>query len=169
VEIALQELVKELLEILDAEKNIYDGLLNTSKDKTKIIVEGKVDELDKITKMEQSAMLQMSKLEDKREKIINRMASITGEKAESLTVSKLIDYVDNEDGIKLRSMKDGITKVLTELKELNALNSKLIENSLEYINFSLNLFASVGVEDNNYNMGAEKLSNKGKNFLDFKV
>ena len=43
----------------------------------------------------------------------------------------------------LKKISDSIGNTLEELKEINDLNGKLIEQSLEFINFSINLVADV--------------------------
>lgn len=165
----MQEHLTELMSVLTEEKNIYDELLEISKNKKNIIVEGNVNELEKITKTEQSIMIELSKLEDRREDNIQRIADIIGIEPQNLTISKLAEHVDHETGKKLRDMRDTIMKVLKELKDLNALNSKLINSSMEYIEFSLGLLTSAVEADNNYTMDAERKGSKGKNFFDLKV
>lgn len=165
----MQELVKELIDILEKERQMYGDILKISRDKTSIIVEGKVSELEKITKLEQSFILQMAKLEDRRESIISALSKAMGEKPEDLNISKIIKSAGDECGEKLKAQQEKMLETINELKNLNDLNSKLIKNSLEYINFSINLLSSAGEEDNNYNVSAEKTSKKGRNFFDLKV
>ena len=165
----MQELLMELTDIMTEEKNIYDELLEISKNKKNIIVEGNVDELERITKTEQSIIIELAKLEDKREDNIQRIANVIGIKPEDLTISKLVEHVDHETGKKLRDMRETMMKALRELKDLNALNSKLINSSMEYIEFSLGLLTSAVEADNNYTMDAERKGSKGKNFFDLKV
>lgn len=165
----MQELLMELTDIMTEEKNIYDELLEISKNKKNIIVEGNVDELERITKTEQSIIIELAKLEDKREDNIQRIANVIGIKPEDLTISKLVEHVDHETGKKLRDMRETMMKALRELKDLNALNSKLINNSMEYIEFSLGLLTSAVEIDNNYTVGAEKKGSNSKNFFDLKV
>ena len=58
--------IKKLIEILDKEAAIYEGLLKLSREKTDVIVKGKVTELEGITKVEQSMILQLARLEETR-------------------------------------------------------------------------------------------------------
>lgn len=163
------QLVNDLIDVLDQEAKTYDDILKISKNKTNIIVEGKVNELEKIVKLEQSLVLQMSKMEDQRERLISKISGIIGIEPEKITIKSLITHVDKKQGEILKKQQEGIAETLKELGGSNDLNSKLIKNSLDYIRFSLNLFASAGNIDNNYNLSGQKQNGKERTFFDFKV
>lgn len=163
------QLIVELIDVLEQESRIYDDILKISKNKTNIIVEGKVIELEKIVKLEQSLVLQMAKMEDQRERLVGKISTIIGMEPEKITLKNLVSFVKKEHGEILERQQEKIRDVLKELSSANELNSKLIKNSLDYISFSLNLFASVGNVDNNYNVTGEKQAGKERNFFDFKV
>lgn len=163
------QLINELIEVLEQESKIYDEILKISKNKTNIIVEGKVIELEKIVKLEQSLVLQMAKMEDQRELIVGKISKIIGMEPEKITLKNLVASMEKENGKILEQQQEKIGQTLKELTNANELNSKLIKSSLDYISFSLNLFASAGNVDNNYNVTGEKRAGKERNFFDFKV
>ena len=68
------QVIERLFDILGKEFQIYSDLLKMSADKTSIIVEGKVTELEEMVKSEQSLVLQIEKLEDEREELIDELA-----------------------------------------------------------------------------------------------
>jgi hypothetical protein len=68
-------LVESLIEILDKEKNIYGSILKLSMDKKDVIVAGKVSELEGMTRLEQSVILKLGKLEDEREELTAKLAA----------------------------------------------------------------------------------------------
>jgi len=59
--------------------------------------------------------------------------------------------------------------ILKELGSVNDMNSQLIRSSLDYINFSLNLFAGSDSQDNNYGLEGEKSDTKAKSMFDIKI
>ncbi len=162
-------LINELISVLDNEVVLYEDILKMSKDKTTVIVEGKVNELEKIIRSEQSLILQMSKIENQREILINKISKVMNQKPEELTLSFLIENSNKEQGEKLKSRQQGLSNILRELGNVNQLNSQLIRSSLDYINFSLNLFASVDNPDNNYGLEGEKSGSKPKSMFDMKI
>lgn len=163
------QIISELISVLDQEASVYEDILKISQNKTSIIVEGKVNELEKIVKYEQSLVLQMAKMEDQREKLINKISAEIGVKPEEITLTIIINYAGKEQGTVLKNQQEKIQKAVKELTSANDLNSKLIKSSLDYISFSLNIFASAGNADNNYGLSGEKIGGKDKNFFDFKV
>ncbi|MCX7746381.1 MAG: flagellar protein FlgN [Clostridia bacterium] len=165
----MDTMIHELIQILSNESKIYEDILNISKNKTSIIVEGKVNELEKIVKLEQSLVLQIAKLESQRETLIYKISKAMGVKPGELTISELIKKVGREYAEKLKFTQETLAKTIKEIGTNNEVNSKLIKNSLEYINFSLNIVANVGNSDNNYGVDAEKNSGKTKNFFDLKI
>lgn len=128
---------------LEKENSIYEKLLSISKEKKDIIIDGKINELDSIIKMEGNLIMEISKLEDEREKAVNDLAKELGCNREELSISYLCNKVVDKRVAHLNKISDSIGNTLEELKEINDLNGKLIEQSLEFINFSINLVADV--------------------------
>lgn len=165
----MEEVVKELMDVLDQEAKLYDDILKISKNKTSIIVEGKVTELEKIVKLEQSLVLQMAKLENQRENLIDKISKHIGIKPEDITISSLIKFLGKDQSEKMKTLQNNIVKTVKDLSDTNGLNSKLIKNSLDFISFSLNMYANAGNEDNNYGLGGRKIDGKERNFFDLKI
>ncbi len=161
--------MKELINVLEQENKIYESILKISKEKTPVIIEGKVNELENMTKTEQSLVLQIGKLEDARESILGKVSEELKIKAEEITLSEIIDKVGSEEGQGLKMAQENLVKTINDLKKTNDTNSKLIENSLEYINFSINLFSSVDSGTNNYGVSGQVNEGKKKNFFDMKL
>lgn len=161
--------LNELINVLEEEAVIYDGVLKNSKEKTEVIIEGKVNELEKMVKLEQSFIMQLSKLESRREELIGEISEQAGIKQEDITISELMKNADEGQKEALKKLQDRIVRVIEELKNTNALNSRLIKNSLDYINFSLGLFTDVGGSNNNYDMKAEMAPKKSRNLFDLKI
>ena len=165
----MKELTKELLQILQEEMKIYNELLRMSKGKTDIIVKGKVTELDAIVKMEQSFILQFGEWEAQRENVVDKIAKVLDIEPSDLTMSALVDRFEPEQAKELRKYQHDLSWTLRELKELNDVNSKLVKNSLEFINFSLNLVTGVGDTGNNYGNTGQVHEQKKRNLFDMKL
>ncbi|MGE5614013.1 MAG: flagellar protein FlgN [Bacillota bacterium] len=160
-------LTDKLLEVLNKESAIYEGILKLSKEKTDAIVAGKVSELERITKLEQSIILKLGKLERERESIVESIAAGLGKKAAEITLTDIISVMPGAEAKKLKEYQEGFAKLLEKLRGANMLNSKLIRNSLEYIDFSINILAGAGAEGNYSNIGGSEVLKK--NFFDMKL
>ena len=161
--------VNELVEILDQESRVYKELLNISKKKTNIIVEGKVGELENLVKLEQTLVLQMGRIETTREKLVNQLAGELKINASDVTISELLKHLKNGEAEKLKACQVSMTGILDELKNANELNSKLIKNSLDFINFSINMMTAIDSGTNNYGGGGQVNDHKKRNFFDMKL
>lgn len=133
------DLVLVLKEIL----SVYQGLLDLSKAKREVLVAAKVDELDKITKQEEMLIVQAGKLEAKRQKLADKMAESLGIKRENLTLGKVKTALPEELQLVWGEMTEEFHKVNTELEGINQLNTKLIEQSLSFINYNMNVLARI--------------------------
>jgi len=164
---AMNSVLNKLADVLDKEVNIYEGILKLSKQKTDVLVAGKVSELEGITKLEQSAILTLSKLEEEREKLVEKAAEQLKVKPSDVTLSTFIEVMPKEQAEKLKRYNDVLPKLFNEIRENNELNSKLIQNSLDYIDFSINVLTSTG-SAGNYSSSGQSGDEK-KNFFDLKL
>jgi flagellar biosynthesis/type III secretory pathway chaperone len=163
------QIVNELFSVLDQESKIYGDILKIAKNKTSIVVEGRVAELENIVKLEQSLVLQLAKFESQRELLIDKLSRASGLKPDAVTISEIISRIGSAQGEKLKSLQQAMSLTIQDLKSTNELNSRLIKNSLDFINFSLGLFVNADSTDNNYGVSGEKPSGKTKNFFDAKI
>lgn len=163
------EELNALFEILDKEAQVYDEILQLSKDKTTIVIEGKIAELEEITKAEQSLIVKIGELESLRENCVEEIADQLNIKPSELTVSELTKQLNDESAKKLVECKNKIEDILKKLKEVNNLNSKLIRNSIDYIDFSLNILSAASDTNNNYSNNGEVGEGKKKTFMDIKL
>jgi len=162
-------LIDKLVDILEQENKMYADILNVSKNKTNIVIKSKVSDLENIVRLEQSFIVQIGKLESIREEIVEKLAEELELDEKNINISGIVKKLDQENAGKLKACQEKITRTLNELKSVNELNSKLIKNSLEYIDFSINLLASIDSTANNYTNSGQVNDSKKRNFLDMKL
>ncbi|AUG56248.1 MAG TPA: flagellar protein FlgN [Ruminiclostridium sp.] len=163
------EKLNALFNVLNEETRIYEEILKLSREKKDIVIEGKVAELEKITKIEQSLVVNLGKLETLREKCVEEIADQLNIKPSELTITELSKHLNEENSKKLIECKTKLENILKELKEINQLNSKLIKNSLDYIDFSLNILSAASETNNNYNNDGEVSGGSKRTFMDIKL
>jgi len=162
-------LIDGLISILNKETAMYVGILKLSKNKTDVIVRGKVTELESITSLEQKMILQLGKLEEEREKLVDAIAAEFDMKASDITLTGLEKLLPKEQAGKLKVCRNKLPTVVKDLGEANGLNSKLIRNSLDYIDFSINILTGAGAINNNYGYSGRSSDSKKRNFFDMKL
>lgn len=161
--------VEQLIIALNKQYEIYQEVLEIEKKKRKIIVDGKIKELDGITSKEQAMILSIAKLENIREAIIkNVIKELNINNVEN--IAELTKYLDDESKTKIIAIRDKFTEILKMVKNENDLNSKLIEQSLEYIEFNKNLLTTLENQGSTYGSDADEREIKIKsNLFDAKV
>ncbi|MFV9566929.1 flagellar protein FlgN [Thermoanaerobacter mathranii] len=143
---------QKLIEVLRGETEIYKVLLDLAIKKTDVIIAGKIKELDKIVQMEKQLVKKLMELEGQREDILEKV-DIEGK----MTITDVIESVSSEEAENLKDIKYNLTNILKELEERNKLNAALIEQALEYVNYSIQTISNAlesndGVYGNNGNM-----------------
>lgn len=159
----------KIIEVINKEAALYEEMLELSKNKKDIIVNGKVAELESITKLEQSMVFKLSKLEDEREELASKLAAELGISNNKITVKVLLSKLPKTQANEMENCCKNLSSILSDLKEINSLNSKLIKNSLDYIDFSINILGSLGPSGNNYENSGEAITSKGRNLFDIKL
>jgi flagellar biosynthesis/type III secretory pathway chaperone len=159
--------MEELLNILQKELNIYEQLLKISKSKTDIIKEGRTSELDTFVKQEEIFIADIIEFEKKRLNLVKNICKGLGLNRETISISELSQHVAQKE--ELLEFKEKITKTLKDLKKSNDLNSKLVKNSLEYINFAVNLATGASESSLTYEQKGQTNIKGQKNIFDIKL
>jgi flagellar biosynthesis/type III secretory pathway chaperone len=160
-----EDQMNNLISVLEHEYKVYEDILSLSKQKTDIIIEGRVAELDNIVKLEQALVIQISRIDDQREQILNEMLP----DKKDINMSELKKLANKEEKKRLEDYQTKLTDKINELRHTNQLNAKLIKNSLEYIEFSLNIMSNADVTSNNYGNAGDNSKKPRKNFFDMKL
>ncbi|NTV89040.1 MAG: flagellar protein FlgN [Clostridiales bacterium] len=162
-------LADRLIDVVDREAGIYSDILKISENKTNIIVEGKVSELENLISLEQSMIVRMGKLEDEREALVEKLARQLQVEPADITVSSLREKLGTDHAERLDGSRSKLLGVMEKVKEVNGLNNKLIKNSLDYIEFSINLLANTAVAGNIYGNSGQTSDTSKRNLFDMKL
>ncbi len=153
----MASLIEELIDTLGREDQIYEELLPVVERKAQVIIKNDLEELQNITSVEQDYLDQISGLEHNRTKIISNIAIVMNKKVENLNLKAIVAMLEKQpvEQEKLGKLHDSLITKLGRLKEFNLQNKMLIEQSLEMIQFSMNVIQSDRVAPvNNYNRAA---------------
>jgi flagellar biosynthesis/type III secretory pathway chaperone len=137
---------RTLTDTLKKEINYYKDLLDISVAKRKIIVENKVSELDNMLKLEHNMIFDIGQLEKSREDIVKKICFSLGLNPEKVTLAELALHANDHDKKELAQLQRQLTEKLSGIKDTNDLNGELIKQSLEYIDYSINVITSSGMQ-----------------------
>ncbi|WP_183163858.1 flagellar protein FlgN [Alteribacter keqinensis] len=111
-----------------------------AKEKTEAVRKGQIEDLEKIMKQETACIHQLKKLEEKRQRATSVWLETQGLVKENVTVEEIIPYLDDEEQKELTLWQTRLLEQITMWKEQNDLNEQLIEESLRFVNMSLDVF-----------------------------
>lgn len=158
-----------LLILLKEEQDLYNEILELAKEKRQIIIEGKIKELEQMTKREQRMISKLLGVEKKRSAAVERLVKELGIGPVN-NISELMGYLDEETTQAFIEIKMSLSDSVKKLSNENDVNSKLIGQSLEIIDFNMNLLASINNENVGYGSDADEKDVKRKsNLFDVRV
>lgn len=138
----MKDIFAGLLDNMDIQLQVYRRLLALAREKQPVLVQGDIPDLEKITKDEELLIMEVGRQEKARWKIHQALASHLALSPEELTFSVLLEHLEGDAGVRLQQVYDELTGVLRELAELNETNTELIKNSLDFVNFSIDVLTN---------------------------
>lgn len=159
--------MENLLNILDEELKMYKEILDLSNRKTDLLKGNKVKELEAMTKEEESLVAVIIDKEKIRIQEVKNICKRYGKPEKSLKIEELCEFVDNSKE-ELMNYKNEITEILKELQKVNKINSSLINSSLEYINFAVNMLTETS-KNPIYQPGGHQEQKAQRNLFDIKL
>mgnify|MGYP006789342631 FL=1 len=154
----MASLTEELIQVLQEEQDIYQQLTPIAEEKTKVIIKNDLQSLQEITAREQQAVEKLNALERRREEIIVNMGTVLNRDPRTLKLKNMVKILEKrpEEQRKLAELYDCLTASIKRLSEVNERNKVLINQSLEMIQFEMNLIQSTRMApgSSNYNKQA---------------
>ena len=154
----MASIMEELIGVLENELNEYKEFMPVLRNKTKYIIENKVEELQTISSTEQYYLDKINNLEKKREEIIKNIAILFDKDYKTLNLRSIISMLDKQpkDQLALSKLHDEMNATIKIILDINKHNTDLIEQSLEMIEFNMNVIKSTWMSpgNNNYDKGA---------------
>ena len=155
----MASLIEELIMVLGDEEKIYSEIIPVAEKKTQIIVNNDLQSLNSITEEEQELLGKISKLEKKRQEVIRNIGIVMNKKESELNFVTIIELLDGQEKEQeeLRKLHDKLKRTIDVLSTLNERNQMLIKQSLEMIDFDINLMQSLRTSPGvgQYNIASE--------------
>lgn len=136
-------MITQLVEIMTEQSERYNELLGLSIEEKEILVSNDIEELQKLTNLKNMVITQNNRLEKKRISLVNDIAEVMGSTEKDIDLSKLIEIMGEQpESEQLIELGKNLKETLDKLKEANTLNKQLLEASIEYVEYSLNVMRS---------------------------
>ena len=148
----------DLTQVLENETVEYKKLIELSDNLRKALIESDVSTVEQMTAAQEDVSNGIQSLESRRARIMNDIAVVLNKKPEELKVSMLEESLAGQPALKerLATVRTELKQTMDELKRINHTNQTLIRQSMELLEFDLNLFRSMrqAPETANYNKSA---------------
>ena len=141
----MASLIEELIMVLGDEEKVYAEIIPVAEEKTRVIVNNDLQSLNSITEEEQALIGRISKLEKKRQEVIRNIGIVMNKKESELNFITIIDLLKGQkkEQEELRKLHDRLKRTIDALKLINERNQMLIKQSIEMIDFDINLMQSL--------------------------
>jgi hypothetical protein len=154
----LASLVEELVNVLEAEKQIYATLVGYEERKKDVLIAADVAALEEITTKEQLAGDDLIAYSNKQIQILKDIATVLGRTDGKMTVTRLISLLDTQPKVQeqLTEARDSLLTAANQMKTLSDQNAILIRQAIELNEFDMTLFKSLrqAPETANYDKSA---------------
>lgn len=170
----MASLMDELIAVMEQEAICYENYLKTANNKKEVIIKGDVPGLQQITQEEEIVAGQLFRLEKKRQAVVNDICMVTNRDAKNFTVSALVrDLAARpEESERLKIVADRLSEALEACRQINDTNKMLIEQSLEFLEFTINAFSGLAATGSSptymKNPGSGKEPGTGHSIFDAK-
>ncbi|MFQ6604262.1 MAG: flagellar protein FlgN [Fidelibacterota bacterium] len=142
------------IDLLTEEKDLYENVLRTMRQKSKVIVAGKISELDGILVKEQYTLRTANHFSEKRYRLLSRL--IESPDGKDMKLKDIIARAPDEYRSTLEALRDELRSVVREIQWTNLENRRLLLKSIEYIQSLIRTFLSLERKD------AKLYDNKGQ-------
>ena len=154
----MASLMDDLTQVLENETVEYKKLIELSDNLRKALIESDVSIVEQMTAAQEDVSNGIQSLESRRARIMNDIAVVLNKKPEELKVSMLEESLAGQPALKerLATVRTELKQTMDELKRINHTNQTLLRQSMELLEFDLNLFRSMrqAPETANYNKSA---------------
>ncbi|WP_431029173.1 flagellar protein FlgN [Lysinibacillus sp. LZ02] len=149
--------VENLISTLEKLERMHKSLLELANKKTDLIKANDMEQLDDMLKTEQAHVAAIETLEQQRQKMVTDYLQAKGIAFTGTpTVAQVIDAADGAEKQALQEVRERLVELVTTLKQQNDLNQKLVFQSLQFVNFTLDMLQPQRNQTNTFNYsGAE--------------
>ncbi|WP_244444969.1 flagellar protein FlgN [Oceanobacillus jeddahense] len=145
----------------------HKHLLGLSKQKTEALTNNKLDEFQALLLEEQKLIRQLEKQEKKRQEVVEAWNEEQEYSVDSLTITEILQRLDGEEQKMAEDAAITLTNTITELKRQEQLNKALLEESMKFVQLSMEL-VNPSIKSMNYGAASsDKLS--GRSLFDSKA
>jgi flagellar biosynthesis/type III secretory pathway chaperone len=134
--------VNSIIEKLEKLVDMHNQLIQLSLDKTTIVKNGEVDKLQPLLVIERKLVQQLEKAEEARKKDVDEWFASRGLPQEDATITNMLNHLqDEEEQNALETSAVRLMEAIIALKQQEQLNIALIQQSMQFVQLSMDLLS----------------------------
>ncbi|WP_026694345.1 flagellar protein FlgN [Peribacillus kribbensis] len=118
---------------------LHKSLLDLARQKTEIVKQGSMEELNRIMIDEQKHVKAITVVEAEREQAVAMFLAAQGSYHLQPSLAACLEFAAEEERTQFITLREDLKALVYELKDANFLNQQLIYQSLQFINMSLDM------------------------------
>ncbi|MFD2442732.1 flagellar protein FlgN [Bacillus sp. CGMCC 1.16607] len=156
-----------LIQALDEMIRLHKSLHQLAKNKTDIVIKGEIVALQSLLKEESKHVQAIKKTEAEIQELIKHLQT-DNKIYDQYNLNTLIELADADEKAVLISLKNELTQQINLVNEQNKVNQQLLEQSLQFVNASLDILIP-DTDSFNYDPNERPLEQKGRSIFDSKA
>ncbi len=153
--------VSQIVATLEKLEKMHKSLLELANKKTEFIKSNDMEQVDVLLKNEQAHVAAIDTLEQQRQVMVTdylraKGIAFTG----TPTVAELIEAAEPQEAKELQDVRSRLLQVVTELKVQNDLNQKLVLQSLQFVNLTLDMLRPQPEQAGTFNYSGAEVRGK---------
>lgn len=141
----MKEQWEELIAVMNKMLGIYQAILTLSQEKHDILVAAKAHELEMVTNQEEILILQVGKLENLRISLVSQLLANCGIVEGDGSLLQLQGLATPIVAAELEKLSKEFGHIMTATAPINKLNTELIKQALNFVNYNINLLSQTAV------------------------
>ncbi|MFZ7101356.1 MAG: flagellar protein FlgN [Peptococcaceae bacterium] len=129
--------MKALVNILKEQLIEYKTLLDIAEKKQQVLIGNDIKELDRLNKEEHTIIIHITKLENQRLEIVNRLSEVWGVETEFIALKEIAGKAQEPYKSELNIIFTELNEIVERLNKINHENSSLIEQALQIVHFTI--------------------------------
>ncbi|KGR83790.1 flagellar protein FlgN [Lysinibacillus odysseyi] len=155
--------VSNIISILEKLEKMHKSLLELANKKTELIKANDMEQIDDMLKMEQAHVAAIDKLEQQRQVMVTDYLQAKGIAFTDIpTVAQVIDTADGPEREVLQEVRGRLVTLLADLKRQNDLNQKLVFQSLQFVNLTLDMMRPQQQQGSTFNYSGAEIRGESK-------
>lgn len=153
----MASLMEELIDTLNSEEELYRKIIPVEEEKTRAVIANDLNSLEDITVREHDLVDQVVALESKRERVAADIATVLGKNSQAITLEEIVRALKNQpdDQKQLQRVHDRLKQTVARLQEVNDQNRVLLQESMQMIEFNMNVMRSTRMSSGSSNYASD--------------